>query len=975
MDGGDGNDDLWGGKGNDTLNGGEGDDVLRGEDGDDYLFAGSGISGAGMPSATEYVYGGAGNDAIFGQTTTTNAYLLGGAGDDYILSGYGGATSKIWGNDGDDYIRQEDQTAEATVHAGKGDDTVNRLFWNEETKKFQLGYQYSEDSDGYGNFGRTDGSDMFNVDSYGAEGIPIELIEGNQGDDEIWGSAKTTTTQTLKGGSGDDSVYAGYENAGKVYVYGNSGEDIVRSDWFQQFDETKVNKETEQYLFGDYKYGDDALDKDLWGDDDLIYGGDAEMSGKAWRYGGDGADSIWTGKNWAEMRSYGGNGADRFHIGQQNILLYTYGEDGDDEWFVEAYGDVDADPTGTEFGFGGAGNDVVRGTHQPTGNQLLYGGDDEDKIYGGDFVGGKNYLTGGDGDDWIEGGDNAVDTQYIYGDSGYAGSFTTFPGTDYGRDNDLYKVDDRGNDVVYGGDSAAAGQYLVGGYGDDKIIAGDKEGSLGQYVWGDIQYFAPNTFPSDHPNADKATEYGLKYLGLPGDGDDLIDMGDHPDHAMGMAGNYAYGQGGNDKIIGGITSQQSLYGGNGDDKIWALNPGQTYDPARTNGVKNTLQGGDDDDILYGSAAKDYLYGDFSWSPADPDFEWLGGDDIIYTGNAEAATDGSMPNGSFAFGGVGDDKIYGQGEGDDYLFGDDGDDLISGGKGADTLWGDDADIMTIAAGVPTYTLENAWDAAEMRYKEYGLESGDDTIYGGEGKDIVHAGAGDDYVYGDEGVDTLYGSAGEDTIWGGDGGDLLFTGTGWDTVFGGPGCDYIYSQDGGDVIWGGDCDPAQDEKDKLDADTAHLFQQFFVRGTGAPENYTVIMDFWHETAMPYNVLCLYPSVKQDIPGAGVCSETNKNFTLPFVVGDISANASCLTAVDIMSGRTPEGVTGRPAQNTRNSGCKNDGGPLWVTVELVDSADDITNMLGGGDEQRTVWGKIFQKKQAKTTSRRSRRSSRYA
>ena len=73
-----------------------------------------------------------------------------------------------------------------------------------------------------------------------------------------------------------------------------------------------------------------------------------------------------------------------------------------------------------------------------------------------------------------------------------------------------------------------------------------------------------------------------------------------------------------------------------------------------------------------------------------------------------------------------------------------------------------------------------------------------------------------------------------------------------MFGGDGCDWIISQDGGDVLWGGDCDPS-------DTDQASGFPQgsqlFFVVGTGTdPENYTVIMDFWHESAMPYNYLCM-------------------------------------------------------------------------------------------------------------------------
>jgi len=54
------------------------------------------------------------------------------------------------------------------------------------------------------------------------------------------------------------------------------------------------------------------------------------------------------------------------------------------------------------------------------------------------------------------------------------------------------------------------------------------------------------------------------------DGNDVIDLGDNPkiDYQS------AYGQGGNDKIIGGIGVSEYLYGGDGDDKIWAHNPDQ-----------------------------------------------------------------------------------------------------------------------------------------------------------------------------------------------------------------------------------------------------------------------------------------------------------------------------------------------------------------------------------------------------------------
>ena len=60
--------------------------------------------------------------------------------------------------------------------------------------------------------------------------------------------------------------------------------------------------------------------------------------------------------------------------------------------------------------------------------------------------------------------------------------------------------------------------------------------------------------------------------GQPSDGDDVIEIGDN----FGGTYIFAFGQGGNDKIIGGVSSTgaEKLYGGDGDDKVWAMNPGQ-----------------------------------------------------------------------------------------------------------------------------------------------------------------------------------------------------------------------------------------------------------------------------------------------------------------------------------------------------------------------------------------------------------------
>ena len=126
----------------------------------------------------------------------------------------------------------------------------------------------------------------------------------------------------------------------------------------------------------------------------------------------------------------------------------------------------------------------------------------------------------------------------------------------------------------------------------------------------------------------------------------------------------------------------------------------------------------------------------------------------------------------------------------------------------------------------------------------------------------------------------------------------------------------------------------------------------------------MDFWREDAMSLNYLCLHPDVRQDMPGAGECT-TNDNQPTSFP-------DDCLSAVDILAGRSPDSNPVR----VRGAGCANDNGPLWITVKLEDNEEGISGPNGGGDVPRQVVGRIFQKKSAtRKTSRRSRKSSRFA
>ena len=101
------------------------------------------------------------------------------------------------------------------------------------------------------------------------------------------------------------------------------------------------------------------------------------------------------------------------------------------------------------------------------------------------------------------------------------------------------------------------------------------------------------------------------------------------------------------------------------------------------------------------------------------------------------------------GGIGADSLIGD-DGDDYLSGGAGNDVLSGGIGADSLIGD---------------------------------NGDDYLSGGAGNDVLSGGLGNDVLVGDEGSDYLIGESG---------GDILSGGAGLDVLYGGGGADWFVFQ---------------------------------------------------------------------------------------------------------------------------------------------------------------------------------------
>lgn len=140
------------------------------------------------------------------------------------------------------------------------------------------------------------------------------------------------------------------------------------------------------------------------------------------------------------------------------------------------------------------------------------------------------------------------------------------------------------------------------------------------------------------------------------------------------------------------------------------------------------------------------------------------------------------------------EIFGQGGNDyisgatanDLLVGGDGDDRINGSSGDNILWGDNVGEQNLVAG---------------GNDQLSALGGNDVFYGGGGNDFISAGAGNDYAYGGEGADSLQGNDGDDRLYGGNGDDQLAGGAGNDLLSGGGNNDFLIGDSGNDVLFGG------------------------------------------------------------------------------------------------------------------------------------------------------------------------------
>jgi Ca2+-binding RTX toxin-like protein len=342
-------------------------------------------------------------------------------------------------------------------------------------------------------------------------------------------------------------------------------------------------------------------------------------------------------------------------------------------------------------------------------------------------------FLAGNGDDVV--GGSARDDQ-VWGGTGNDVVYG-YEGNDslYGEEGSDQLQGGSGNDLLDGG---IGNDYLFGQVGNDILVGGDGDDLLMGFT---------------------ASNEAKQTLGVV---NGVLETDD--DFLFGGAGNDTlYGGLGNDVLDGG-TGTDNLNGGQGDDKLF---------------------GGADADMLNGNEGNDQLLGDAGndtiWGGVGNDQIWGGeGDDTLlgFTPSNDAKQTLSSVNGVMEtdndtiYGGLGNDNVNG-GLGDDALYGDEGADQLSGGEGHDSLWGGVGndnlfgqvgnDQIWGGDGDDTlmgFTASN--DSKQtLAFVEGVMESDNDYLYGGAGKDALYGGLGNDYLDGGMGADKLIGGVGDDT----------------------------------------------------------------------------------------------------------------------------------------------------------------------------------------------------------------------
>jgi Ca2+-binding RTX toxin-like protein len=434
-------------------------------------------------------------------------------------------------------------------------------------------------------------------------------------------------------------------------------------------------------------------------------------------------------------------------------------------------------------------NDVLQGS---VGNDILFAGIGNDTVNAGD---GADTLNGEDGNDVLNGGAGA---DILNGGNG-ADTLNGGTGADImtgGAGNDTYVVDDAGDLVIEGANGGvdtvqASVDVILGANVENLILTGlGSISGIGNSL---------NNTMTGNAYANTLIGGGGNDILNGGNGDDTLSGGAGIDNLFGGYGNDTldggaggdkmYGEAGNDTLIGGADNDY-MDGGTGND---VLNGGGGNDALIGGAGKDTMRGGAGNDVYYVDNA-----GDEAIELAN---EGVDSVRTTVTFTLGANIEDLYLDGSVSISGTGnasDNRIFGN-TGNNTLDGGLGADILTGGLGNDTYVVDNAGdqiIENLGEGLDTVqasisyvladALENLTLTGTAAINGTGT-SGNNTLNGNSGANVLSGLAGNDTINGGDGADTLLGGDGADRLSGDAGADTINGGAGNDQLTGGAGAD--------------------------------------------------------------------------------------------------------------------------------------------------------------------------------------------
>ncbi len=825
---------LFGGNGNDTLTGGSGNDLLFGQSGNDTLLGKGG---------NDQLFGGDGNDT-----------LTGGAGDDQVF-GQAGNDRMIWNpGDGSDLFEGGDGTDTAEVNGGNGAENFT-LTANGSRVRFDR----TNPAPFFLDIGTTEnlvlnmngGDDTFTAGN-GLAGLINLTVDGGAGNDTITGGDGNDTliggdgNDLITGGRGSDTAILGAGDDTFVWNPGDGSDVVDGQDGFDTllFNGANVNETFNLSANGSRTrmtrdIGNVTMDLGtmeriqiaaLGGADNFVVNDLSntgvqqvaiDLSSPAGSGIGDGAaDSVTVnGTSASNQITVAGAGGSVSVTGLSAQVTLTGTEGANDSLVVNALGGNDTiNAAGLAAGQikltidGGSGNDTILGS---AGDDTLIGGDGNDFVDGNQgsdtaFLGAGNdtfQWDPGDGSDTVEGQDG-TDTLLFNGANIAEKIDISANGTRTRLTRDV------GNVVMDLGGMEHIQLNMLGGA--DTITVNDLTGTDVSQVAIDL------AAPAGSGTGDGAA-------------DTVITNGTANDDKINVVTS------GSSIVVKGLAAQVTVNGAESLNDSLVVNGGagnDTIDASHLHAgqVNLTLNGGDGDDKIIGSAGNDVVNGGkgsdvallgagndvFVWNPGDGSdvVEGQAGIDTLQFNGAnvdekfDISANGSRVRMTRDIGVVTMDlnsietiNVATQGGADTVTVNDltgtattdvnidlgsagvpdsQGDTVvINGTEGNDAITiSNNNGVVTVTGLAETVTISNFDSTDQIVINGLG---GDDVITatGLTGMQLVaNGGDGNDVLIGSPGDDVLHGDAGDDVLIGGPGQDVLDQGTGSGVVIQSP-----------------------------------------------------------------------------------------------------------------------------------------------------------------------------------------------